>query len=236
MGGIDMETWLAFRRNSPEGFTEFMALGRSKLKYFEKPFVSWRNDIALFMGPRLSGYSAVDVEDLTAVELRSRHLANGHVEVYRAAAPGFANAFLMLGAPQIGVRHSRRLAGLNKVTREQWDTGHIWDDEIGVSTSLSPKFANISVPYGALIPADLDNILGAGRHVACDPNSHTFLREIPQCWLTGQAAGVAAALAAGQGKRPRDLDAFTIQRELLRQGAYLSPAVERSLRPAPAAE
>ena len=123
------------------------------------------------------------------------------------AAPGFANAFLMLGAPQVGVRHSRRLTGVRKVTRQQWDTGQVWDDEIGVSTSLSPKFANISVPYGSLVPAELDNILGAGRHVACDANSHTFLREIPQCWLTGQAAGVAAALAAGQGKRPRDLDA-----------------------------
>ena len=160
--------------------------------------MSWRNDVALFMGPRLSGYSAVDVEDLTAVELRSRQLAVGHVEVYRASAPGFADAFLMLGAPQIGVRHSRRLNGLRKVTRQQWDTGQIWDDEIGVSTSLSPKFANISVPYGALVPAELDNILGAGRHVACDASSHTFLREIPQCWLTGQAAGVAAALAAGR--------------------------------------
>ena len=40
------------------------------------------------MGPRLSGYSAVDVEDLTAVELRSRQLAVGHLEVYRAHAPG----------------------------------------------------------------------------------------------------------------------------------------------------
>ena len=122
-GGVDMERWLAFRRNEPEGFSAFMALGRQKLKFFEKPFVSWRNDIALFMGPRLSGYSAVDVEDLTAVELRSRQLTVGHLEVYRAAAPGFANAFLMLGGPQIGVRHSRRLNGLRKVTREQWDTG-----------------------------------------------------------------------------------------------------------------
>ena len=181
-----------------------MAHGRQKLKFFEKPFVSWRNDVALFMGPRLSGYSAVDVEDLTTVELRSRQLAVGHLEVYRAAAPGFANAFLMLGAPQIGVRHSRRLNGLRKVTRQQWDTGQVWDDEIGVSTSLSPKFPNISVPYGALVPAELDNILGAGRHVACDASSHTFLREIPQCWLTGQAAGIAAALAASAGKTPRD--------------------------------
>jgi hypothetical protein len=236
VGGVDMERWLAFRRDEPEGFAEFMALGRQKLKFFEKPFVSWRNDVALFMGPRLSGYSAVDVEDLTAVELRSRHLAVGHVEVYRAAAPGFENAFLMLGAPQIGVRHSRRLGGLAKVTRGQWDTGMVWDDEIGVSTSLSPKFPNISVPYRSLVPAELDNILGAGRHVACDASSHTFLREIPQCWLTGQAAGVAAALAAARGVKPKDLDAAAVQRELLRQGTYLSPATVVALRPASAAE
>jgi hypothetical protein len=236
LGGVDMERWLAFRKNEPERFSEFMALGRKRLKFFEKAFVSWRNDVALFMGPRLSGYSAVDVEDLTTVELRSRQLAAGHLEVYREAAPGFANAFLMLGAPQIGVRHSRRLNGLRKVTRAQWDKGQVWDDEIGVSTSLSPKFANISVPYGALIPAELDNILGAGRHVACDASSHTFLREIPQCWLTGQAAGIAAALAAGSGKRPRELDVRAIQRELLRQGAHLSPAIEQALRPSAAAE
>ncbi len=234
VGGVDMETWLAFRRDDAKGFSDFMAAGRALLKFFEKPFVSWRNDVALFMGPRLSGYSAVNVEDLTAVELRSRHLAVGHVEAYRKLAPGFQNAFLMLGAPQIGVRHSRRLSGLRKVTREQWDTGHVWDDEIGVSTSLSPKFANISVPYGALIPADLDGILGAGRHVACDASSHTFLREIPQCWLTGQAAGVAAGLAAERNKAPRSIAAAEIQRALLRQGAYLSPSVERALRPSAA--
>jgi hypothetical protein len=101
---------------------------------------------------------------------------------------------------------------------------------------LAPKFPNISVPYGALVPEKLDNILGAGRHVACDASSHTFLREIPQCWLTGQAAGVAAALAAGTGQRPRDIAASVIQRELLRQGAYLSPSIEAAVRQPAAAE
>ena len=236
IGGVDMDRWLAFRYGEPDAFAAFMAQGREQLKFFEKPFVSWRNDIALFLGPRLAGYSAIDVEDLTAVELRSRELAVGHLEVYRARAPGFANAFLMLGAPQIGVRHSRRLAGLRKVTRPQWDTGKVWDDEIGVSTSLAPKFPNISTPYGALVPEKLDNILGAGRHVACDASSHTFLREIPQCWMTGQAAGVAAALAAANATRPRDVPVPSIQRELLRQGVYLSPAIEAALQPASAAE
>ena len=101
----------------------------------------------------------------------------------------------------------------------------MWHDEIGVSTSLSPRFPNVSVPYGALLPVSLDGVLGAGRHVACDPNSHSFLREIPQCWMTGQAAGVAAALAADAGVTPREVAVQRIQRELLRQRAYLSPSI-----------
>ena len=141
----------------------------------------------------------------------------------------------MLGAPQIGVRHSRRLAGLRKVARPQWDTGFVWDDEIGVSTSLSPKTPNISVPYGALVPEKLDNILGAGRHVACDPSSHKFLREFRN------AGSPARPPASPQRSRPPrvrvcDLAPSAIQRELLRQGAYLSPATAAALAPAAAAE
>jgi hypothetical protein len=226
IGGVDMERWLDFRWNNTQAFSDFMTHGRQELRSFEKPFTSWRNDVALFMGPRLSGYSAVNVDDLTAVEIRSRQLATGHVEFYRKHAPGFAGAFLMLGAPQIGIRHSRRITGTGKVTRADWTAGRVWDDEIGVSTSLSPKFPNVSVPYGALVPARLDGVLTAGRHIASDASSHTFLREIPQCWMTGQAAGTAAALAAATGVQPRNINPLNIQRELLRQGVYLSAPIQ----------
>jgi len=225
LGGVDMLRWTQFRKSDKSGFADFMKRGRDRLTYFEKPFFSWRSDIALFMGPRLSGYSAVDIEDLTEVEIKSRQLAVGHLEVYRAEAPGFENTYLLLGAPQAGVRHSRRFAAERMVTREQWDKATIWPDEIGVSTSLAPKWKNISVPLGSLVPRGVDGALGAGRHIACDASSHTFLREIPQCWMTGQAAGVTAALAANSGVHPRQLDYRTVQRELLRQGAYLSPSV-----------
>jgi len=225
-GGVDMERWLKFRASDPDGFSQFMAQGRKALGFFEKPFTSWRNDVALFMGPRLSGYSAVNVDDLTAVDIKSRELTVGHLDVYRKHAPGFENAFLMLGAPQIGVRHSRRVIGEGKVTRAEWSAGRVWDDEIGVSPSLSPKFPSVSIPYGALVPKGIDGVLVAGRHISSDANSHTFLREIPQCWVTGQAAGVAAALAANTGTKPRELDPREIQRQLMKQGVYLSPGVE----------
>lgn len=230
VGGVDMERWVEFKTKDAAGFKTFMAQGRKQLDSFDRPFFSWRNDVALFMGPRLSGYSALNVEDLSDIEVRSRRLATGHVEQYRKLAPGFENAFLMLGAPQIGVRHTRRLTGMDKVVRGDWDSGKVWDNEIGVSTSLSPKFPNISVPYGALVPVGLDGVLAAGRHVSCDVNSHSFLREIPQCWLTGQAAGVAAALCVDTGVTPSKLDPKLVQIELLRQGAYLSPSTKASLK------
>jgi hypothetical protein len=107
------------------------------------------------------------------------------------------------------------------VTREDWD-GRVTADEIGVSPSLSPKFPNVSVPYGALVPERLDGLLAPGRHLSCDATSHSFMREIPQCWLTGQAAGVAAALAADAGVPPRAVPVAEIQAALRRQGAHLS--------------
>ena len=222
-GGVDMPAYLAWRAGKPDEFSEFMRIGRERMGLLDRAFVSWRDDVALFMGPRLAGFSGLDAEDQTEVEIRSRRLMAGHLEHYRAHAPGFAGAWPMLMAPQLGVRHSRRLRGAGRVAREQWD-GRSAPDEIGVSPSLSPKFANVSVPYGALVPERLDGLLAPGRHLSCDATSHSFMREIPQCWLTGHAAGVAAALAAAKGVEPRAVPAAEIRHVLRHQGAHLSAA------------
>ncbi len=229
-GGADMARWIDFKTRDKDGFGAFMARGREACGgLFEKPFVSWRNDVALFMGPRLAGYSAVDVEDLTEVDIRSHRLMAQHLAVYRAHAPGFADAFLMLSAPQTGVRHARRLVGAARVQRADWTAGAARADEIGVSPSLSPSFPNVSVPYGALVPEILDGLLVAGRAISCDANSHSFLREIPQCWMTGQAAGIAAALAVAQNVRPRDVPVPTLQEMLIRQGAFVRQAADSAV-------
>jgi hypothetical protein len=226
-GGVDMQRWIDFKTSRPEAFAAFMDRGRGLCGgLFERPFVSWRNDVALFMGPRLAGYSAVDVEDLTEVDIRSHRLMAAHLAAYRDLAPGFEAAFLMLSAPQIGVRHARRLVGVETVTREDWPTGVARPDEIGVSPSLTPKYPVVSVPYGALVPVELDGLLVAGRIVSCDATSHSFLREVPQCWMTGQAAGVAAAMAAGAGVKPRDVPIGRLQDALARQGVLVRTAAD----------
>jgi hypothetical protein len=225
-GGVDMRRWIDFKTAQPEVFAAFMERGRAACGgLFERPFVSWRNEVALFMGPRLAGYSAVDVEDLTEVDIRSHRLMAAHLAVYREHAPGFEGAFMMLSAPQTGVRHARRLVGVARVAREDWASGVARADEIGVSPSLSPKYPVVSVPYGALVPAALDGLLVAGRAISCDATSHSFLREVPQCWMTGQAAGVAAGLAAASGVRVRDVPVERLQDALVRQGALVRVGV-----------
>ena len=192
---------------------------------FERPFEpSWRNDVALFMGLGCRIFWPSMSKHLTEVEIRSHRLMAQHLEVYRTHAPGFETAFLLLSAPQIGVRHARRLVGVDSVTREDWASGVARPDEVGVSPSLSPKFPNVSVPYGCLVPRSLDGLLVAGRAVSCDATSHSFLREIPQCWLTGQAAGTAAALAVAQRVTPRNVSIERLQAELARHGGLVRAA------------
>jgi hypothetical protein len=76
------------------------------------------------------------------------------------------------------------------------------------------------------VPRDIDGLLVAGRHISCDATSHSFLREIPQCWLTGQAAGAAAALAVAEKCEPRAVSTAALQELLLRQGVVLRRADE----------
>ncbi|WP_172296006.1 FAD-dependent oxidoreductase [Pseudoruegeria sp. HB172150] len=221
LAGVDMETWLDFRLNDPDGFSELNQLGRQTLGFFQAPYVSWRNDVALFLGPRQSGLSALNVDDQTELEIRSHRFMLSHCEFFRRHAPGFQKAWMMLSAPQLGVRHTRRLAGVSRLERGDWAGGEIRVDEVGVSPSVSPKFPVVSVPYGCLVPKRLDGLLAAGRHISCDANSHGFMREIPQCWLTGQAAGTAAGVAANRGLQPRDINVGELQAELRKQGAHV---------------
>lgn len=219
--GVDMGRWLSFKRDDPAGHHALMSRGRELLGYLDTPHVGWRDDVVVFMGPRLSGYSGLDVEHLSTVELESRRRMVAHLDFFRKEAPGFENAWIMLAAPQIGIRMTRRLAGLHPMTTGDWKAGVRHPDEVGVSPSPSQQFPTISVPYRALVPERLDGVVVGGRHVASDAATQAFMREIPQCWMTGQAAGTAAGLAAQAGLPPRAVDVAELRGELRRQGAFL---------------
>jgi hypothetical protein len=92
-----------------------MQRGRDRLGFFQAPYVSWRKDIALFLGPRQSGFSGLDIDDMTEVEIRSHRFMATHCDFFRQNAPGFENAYMLQSGSQLGVRHTRRLKGVGKV-------------------------------------------------------------------------------------------------------------------------
>ena len=229
-GGVDCERWLGFRRS--DEYEAFSAQARQQLGLFEWPIAGWRNDVAVFMGPRWAGYDGLSPHDLTEIELRSRDKMMDLLGYYRQHAPGFAGAWIMLTASQVGVRLTRRLLGAQTLTREDWQAGLVHPDEIGVSPSLAPKWASVSVPYRSLLPRATPGLIVAGRHLSTDASSQTFMREIPQCWLTGHAAGAAAALAADLGVDPAEVPVALLQRTLADQGAYVRTTAAAQAEPA----
>lgn len=176
------------------------------------PHVNWLN----MKGPVADG---LDVAELSLLELKHRKAIWNNVERARKR-PGAEQAVLIETAPQIGVRLTRLLGGVRKLTIEEAKKGARFKDVIGYGGTygVAPEF---QIPYGCLIPAKLDNLLAAGRCVSADFPLADTLRLIPICWVTGQAAGVAAALSIKDRCRPREVNVGRLQSILRQQGAYL---------------
>ena len=77
------------------------------------------------------------------------------------------------------------------------------------------------IPYGVLLPQRVENLLVAGRCIAGDEISHASVRSMMCCAVTGQGAGVAAAVSIREGSAPRDVSVARVQQELVRQGVRL---------------
>ena len=76
------------------------------------------------------------------------------------------------------------------------------------------------VPFRSLVPAELDNVLVAGRCIGAHHDAAGAIRVMVNCMQFGEAAGSAAALAHPHG-RPRDVDPATLRDHLVRHGMPL---------------
>jgi len=176
------------------------------------PHVNWLN----MRGPV---GDALDVSDLTAMELKHRRGTWSNVEKLRQK-PGDEQAYLAETAPELGVRLSRLLEGVKKLTVQDIRSGAKFNDVIGYSGAYAnaPEF---QIPYGSLVPAKVENVLAAGRCISADFEVADITRLIPVCWVTGQAAGLAAALCIQNKCKPRHVNVAKLQDLLHQQGAYL---------------
>ena len=141
------------------------------------------------------------------------------VDRLRSQTPGFEQAYLTDIALTLGITESRRLVGRYVLTREDLDQP--FDDVVAVTGHWTKYGCVYQIPYRSLLPQRIDNLLAAGRCISVDHRAHHATKEIPACFATGEAAGVAAALALRANLTPREVDISTLQRALLKAGAWL---------------
>lgn len=175
--------------------------------------VNWVN----LTGPEVDG---LDLATLTRMEMNHRKYIWNKIQKIRNV-PGYDNVYLMETAPQIGVRITRILNGLKTIKVNDIKNSTRYSDVIGVGGASHAEHVEWQIPYGALIPQTIDNVIAAGRCISCDLRMADLVRLIPNCFVTGHAAGVAAAVAVRDRCKPRDADITEIQKILRQQEAYL---------------
>jgi ribulose 1,5-bisphosphate synthetase/thiazole synthase len=177
------------------------------------------------------GYDSTDVRRITAGEMDGRQQAMYAIEALRRYVPGFEKARLRNFGMTLGARDSRKIIGRYNMTERDVLNEARFEDSIGIFPEFVDGYGVVvlpttgryfQVPYGILVPQGVENLLVAGRCVAGDKISHAALRNMMCCAVTGQGAGVAAALSAQTGVPTSEVDIKPVQRELLRQGARIA--------------
>jgi len=189
--------------------------------YAEK--LVYNDEVNVWSG-NLLGMNGVDPKDLTKAEIITREHAMRMATYLKAKAPGFENARIEYTATQVGVRATRQITGESSPTMDEVKN-MIFDDTVVKPYSRRP----MRLPYGSLLPQNVENLLVAGRCISADEEAMGQLRLIPVCAATGQAAGTAIALALRNGITPRELDPGTLQDVLMDQGMDLGLPVKAAV-------
>lgn len=185
--------------------------------------------------PDGSPIDVTDPREATWGEFEGRRLAEEAAEFVREHVPGFGEAFLSDTAPQLGVRETRHvvgdylLTGADVLTQARFDdavAAGAWPQEFhveGRSTDyvFLPPGAYYQVPFGSLRVRGFTNLLVAGRCISAEHDALASTRVMAPSMALGQAAGIAAALAARDGSAVVDLDVAELQDDLVREGAFL---------------
>ena len=177
------------------------------------------------------GYDGTDVWDLTRGEMDGREQAMLAIEVLRRYVPGFEKASLRNFGMTLGTRDTRKIIGRYSLTGHDVLNEAKFDDSIGIFPEFLDGYGHLvlpttgryfQVPFGILVPHGVENLLVAGRCVSSDKLAHAALRSMMCCTVTGQGAGVTAAISLKDGVNSGDIDINHLQAALKHQGVRLA--------------
>jgi hypothetical protein len=178
----------------------------------------------------LSAVDGTDADSLTRGEIQGRQEAMQAIKALRAFMPGCEDAKLRNFGMTIGIRDTRKIEALYDLTGDDVREQGRFEDSIGIFPEFIDGYGILilpttgryfQVPYRSLVPKSVGNLIVAGRSIGGDKVSHASVRNMMCCTVSGQGAGVAAAMSVRTDRPFVDLDVPKVQAELRRQGVRL---------------
>ncbi len=190
------------------------------------------------------GTDPLDERSLSDAMMWARKSMLEYTKFYNEYVEGCEKMRLLATASQLGVRESRRIKCDYMLNAHDFVSRADFEDEIGrynypvdihIMSTDTGEYARFQkeyhtmryqpgesygIPYRSLIPVSFKNALVAGRCIGADRSMQASIRVMPGCFITGQAAGTAAALAVESGD-VRAVQVKALQQALVMGGAYL---------------
>lgn len=205
------------------------------------------NSFAVANMGHVFGVDGTDDLSMTQAWIEARKMLPEYEQFYRKYVPGFEETELAATGSLFGIRESRRIIGDYVLNVEDFKKRAVFKDEIGrfaYAVDIHPLTSDVEeferfkreycsglrynpgesygIPYRCLTPQKLKNVLTAGRCISTDQYIEGSLRVMPGCFITGQAAGTAAAIASAVADADvRGFPISQLQQQLKQMGAFL---------------
>jgi hypothetical protein len=244
-----MHFWMVWGKNASleplfrQGVQDGLLLERDG-DYFQGFSVPGMPGCISFNCPRLGAdiNDGADAWTLSRAQVDGKEAIDRLWRFLRARFEGCEQAFIASYAPMVGVRETRRITGEYVLTLEDILECRTFPDAIcrnhypvDIHTPRGkllyherngdyPYFkpdAFHEIPFRALIPQTLENLLVPGRCASASFEAQSAIRVQQNCHSMGEASGLAAAWMAARGIGSRDVDGAELREALKRQGAYL---------------
>lgn len=175
--------------------------------------------------------------DLVRAEVELRQQIDQITNFVRQYLPGYENCSVKFTADTMGVRESRRIMGEYVLNVDDLRAGRRFDDVVvhkanftvdihnpdggGQAHGLAEVVKAYDIPYRCLVPLNVENLLVTGRCISATHEAMASFRIMSVCMALGEAAGIAAAIAAEGNITPGKVDVRLIQDALVAKGANL---------------
>jgi hypothetical protein len=197
----------------------------------------WRANVTQIRNQHCLAMDGTDAAQLSAGEIEGRRQIRDYIRFLRERVPGFEASYVSDIAPQVGIRETRRVTGeyllsgadvlecrdfVDSIGVNGWPLEQHVSGDVHWSWPAIPESRGFNqLPYRMVLPLRIDNLLVAGRCASMTQEGQSAARVTGGCFVMGQAAGTAAAMALARNAKPRSIDVKSLQAQLERDGAYL---------------